>query len=274
MSPSALRSSQKSSWGRRAVGFRWLSGISLGTLLFLYLPILILMLFSFNQSPYTAQWQGFTWKWYALLFKNDNILRATSHSLWVALVACVLSTALGTSGAVAQGRFSWKGAGWWEGFFFLPLVIPELMMAVGFLLFFGLLRWDLSLWTLMVAHTTFNIPLVWLIVRARLKKLDPRLEDAAVDLGATRWMAFRKITLPLLSPAIFGGALMAFAISLDDFIISFFVSGPHSTTLPVHIYSMLKFSISPQIHALSTLLFLVSMILVVMAWVFQGRSHA
>ncbi|MEK7747117.1 MAG: ABC transporter permease subunit, partial [Elusimicrobiota bacterium] len=126
-----------------------------------------------------------------------------------------------------------------------------------------------------LAHTTLNIPIVWLIVRARLKKLDPRLEEAAMDLGATRWMAFRRVTLPLLMPGVLGGALMAFAISLDDFVISFFTAGPNSTTLPIQIYSMLKFSISPEVNALSTVLFAASMSLVLAAWLLQGKdAHA
>ena len=242
---------------------------------FLYLPILVLIVFSFNASRYGAGWQGFTFDWYRRLFGNRAILSSAVHSFWVAGISCAAATVLGTSAAVAQGRFFWRRARLWESLFFAPLLIPELMMGVGFLLFFGLLGWRSGLATLIVAHTTFNLPIVWLIVRARLKKLDPRLEDAAMDLGATRWTAFRRITLPLLAPAILSGALMAFAISLDDFFISFFVAGPASTTLPIQIYSMLKFSIDPQVNALSAALFLASMVLVVLAWLAQGEQpHA
>lgn len=244
------------------------------TLLFLYLPILVLIVFSFNKSRYGVAWGGFTLDWYARLLENRAILRSALNSLIVAAASCALATVLGTLAAVAHGRFAWKRPGIGEGLFFLPLIIPELMMAVGFLLFFGLLGWDLGLPTLIVAHTTFNLPFVWLIVRSRLKKLDPRLEEAAMDLGATRWMAFRKVTFPLLMPAILSGALMAFAISLDDFFISFFVSGPDSTTLPIQIYSMLKFSIDPQVNALSAALFVASMALVVAAWLFQEDAYA
>ncbi|HVE13763.1 MAG TPA: ABC transporter permease [Elusimicrobiota bacterium] len=252
-----------------------LAAAGVATLVFLYLPILILIVFSFNASRYGAAWHGFTLDWYRRLLENKSILASTENSLLIASCACVLSTLLGTLAAVAQGRFAWKRLGLLEGMFFLPIVIPELMMAIGFLLFFGLIGLRQGLGTLIVAHTTFDVPIVWLVVRARLKKLDPRLEDAAMDLGATRWMAFRKVTLPLLAPAILGGALMAFAISLDDFFISFFVSGPESTTLPVQIYSMLKFSIDPQVNALSAALFVASMSLVVLAWVLQGgESHA
>jgi spermidine/putrescine transport system permease protein len=262
----------------------WLALASALTLLFLYLPIFILAAFSFNASRYTAHWTGFTWHWYASLLENEDILRATLNSLVIAGASSLAATALATSAAVALGRFSWERKGLWEALLFLPLVIPELMMGIGFLIFFGLLgleRLDSShflganLVKLILAHTTLNIPIVWLIVRARLKKLDPRLEEAAMDLGATRWMAFRRVTLPLLMPGVLGGALMAFAISLDDFVISFFTAGPNSTTLPIQIYSMLKFSISPEVNALSTVLFAASMSLVFAAWLLQGRdAHA
>ena len=253
---------------------RALSVFGWGTLLFLYLPVLVLAAFSFNASRYGSLWRGFTLEWYARLLDNQAILRSTWNSLIVASASCLLATLLGTLAATAQERFPWKRKAPVEALFFLPLVIPELMMAVGLLLFFGSLRMDLGISTLIVAHTTFNLPIVWLIVRTRLRKLDPRLEDAAVDLGATRWEAFRKVTFPLLAPAVLGGALMAFVISLDDFVISFFVSGPDSTTLPVQIYSMLKFSIDPQVNALSAVLFAVSVAMVVGAWLLQGREDA
>lgn len=261
----------------------WLALASAATLLFLYLPIFILVVFSFNASRYTAHWTGFTWHWYATLLRNEDILRATLNSLVIASVSSLAATALATAAAVALGRFHWEQKELWESLLFLPLVIPELMMGIGFLLFFGLLgleRLDSSpvpganLVKLALAHTTLNIPIVWLIVRARLKKLDPRLEEAAMDLGASRWMAFWRVTLPLLMPGILGGALMAFAISLDDFVISFFSAGPNSTTLPIQIYSMLKFSISPEVNALSTVLFAASMSLVLGAWLLQDRKDA
>ena len=259
----------------------WLALASALTLLFLYLPIFILAAFSFNASRYTAHWTGFTWHWYASLLENEDILRATANSLAIASASSLLATTLATAAAVALGRFPWERKGLWEALLFMPLVIPELMMAIGFLLFFGLLgleRLDSShllganLLKLTLAHTTLNIPIVWLIVRARLKKLDPRLEEAAMDLGATRWMAFWRVTFPLLMPGILGGALMAFAVSLDDFVISFFTAGPNSTTLPIQIYSMLKFSISPEVNALSTMLFAASMSLVLAAWLLQDRT--
>ncbi|MBI5596499.1 MAG: ABC transporter permease [Elusimicrobia bacterium] len=244
------------------------------TLAFLYLPILVLVVFSFNSSKYGASWGGFTWDWYAKLFSDHKILSSTWNSLVVAALSAALSTAMGTFAAVARGRQPTAAERAKEAFFYIPLIIPELMLAVGFLLFFGTLKVDLGLWALVIAHTTLNLPIVWLIVKARLEKLDPRLEDAAVDLGATRWQALLRITLPLLAPAVAAGGLMAFIISVDCFLISFFVAGPSTTTLPIQIYSMLKYAISPEVNALSTLLFLASLAAVVAAWLLQGGEDA
>ncbi|MBI3298809.1 MAG: ABC transporter permease [Elusimicrobia bacterium] len=245
-----------------------------GTLAFLYLPLLVLVAFSFNASRFGAAWTGFTWDWYAKLLADRKIMASTWNSTVVAAVSTALATVLGTLAAVARGREATPARKAKDAFFYVPLLIPELMLAVGFLLFFGLFKADLGLLALIVAHTTLNVPIVWLIVKARLEKIDPRLEDAAVDLGATRWQALRKVTLPLLMPAIAAGALMAFVISIDCFLISFFVAGPSTTTLPIQIYSMLKFAISPEVNALSTLLFLASLVLVVAAWLLQGGEDA
>ena len=245
-----------------------------GTLAFLYLPILVLVVFSFNSSRYGASWEGFTWDWYGKLLSDRKILASTWNSLVVAASSSLLATAMGTFAAVSRGEEPTPAARAKDAFFYIPLLIPELMLAVGFLLFFGTLKLDLGLGALVIAHTTLNLPIVWLIVKARLEKLDPRLEDAAIDLGATRWQALWKVTLPLLLPAVAAAGLMAFIISIDCFLISFFVAGPSTTTLPIQIYSMLKFAISPEVNALSTLLFLASLAAVVAAWLLQGGEDA
>lgn len=252
----------------------WVAAAGWTTLAFLYLPLVVLVVFSFNASRYGSAWGGFTLDWYAKLLGDRKILASTWNSVVVAALSSALSVVMGTLAVVARGRGGASGADWRDAFFYVPLLVPELMLAVGFLLFFGLLKGDLGLGALVIAHTTLTLPLVWLIVKARFEKLDPRLEDAAVDLGATRWQAFLKVTLPLLAPAVTAGALMAFVTSLDCFLISFFVSGPSTTTLPVQIYSMLKFSISPEVNALSTLFFLASFALVVAAWLLQGGDDA
>ena len=244
---------------------------SVTVLVLLYLPILVLAVYSFNRSRYSAAWCGFTLEWYARLWNNRSIQSATVNSIIVASASSILSTFLAVTAALAQERFSWKRKAWLQASFLLPVVVPELMMAVGFLLLFGLLGAGGGLPALILGHTTLNLPIVWLIVRARLARLDPRLEEAAMDLGATRGAAFWKVTVPLLMPAVLGGGLMAFAVSLDDFVISFFLNGPRSTTLPVQIYSMIKFSLSPVVNALTTVLFAASVLLVVAAWVLQER---
>ncbi|MFA5138158.1 MAG: ABC transporter permease [Elusimicrobiota bacterium] len=247
---------------------------SVCALVFLYLPILVLAVYSFNRSRYSAAWCGFTLDWYSRLWSSRAIQSAALNSLIVAAASSLLATSLAVSAALAQERFSWKRKAWLQASFLLPVVVPELMMAVGFLLLFGLLGAGGGLPALILGHTTLNLPIVWLIVRARLSRLDPRLEEAAMDLGATRGQAFWKVTVPLLMPAVLGGGLMAFAVSLDDFVISFFLNAPNSTTLPVQIYSMIKFSMSPVVNALTTVLFAASVLLVVAAWVLQERRDA
>ena len=249
----------------------WLITASVADLLFLYLPIAILIVFSFNASKLSARWQGFSLQWYAMLFTDQALLAATVNSLIVATVSTVLAGVLGILTAVALERqpFRWQGA--FEGFLLMPIVIPEIMMGVAMLLFFVMIKLPLSLVTMITAHTIFNFPVVALIVRARLRKLDPQLEEAALDLGATPWVAFKRVTLPLLMPGIIGALLMAFTLSLDDFIISFFTAGVGSTTLPIRVYGMLKSAVTPEVNALSAILVLVSMALVAAATWVQRR---
>lgn len=240
----------------------WLQGMSLSNVLFLYLPIAVLVLFSFNASRLLATWQGFTLKWYAALAEDRALLAATWNSLLVAVVSTFLATGLGVAVALGLERLGFRSRRVIEGVMLLPLVVPEIMMGVALMLFFVFVRLPLGLPTVIIAHTAFNLPLVMVIVRTRLGKLDPRLEEAASDLGATPWQVFRRVTFPLLRPAVVGAALMAFTVSLDDFIVTFFTAGPGSTTLPLKVYSMIKSGVSPEINALSAILVLVSMGLV------------
>ncbi len=250
----------------------WLQVISLGNLLFLYLPVAILVLFSFNASRLSATWQGFTLKWYAALARDRALLAATWNSLLVAGISTILATGLGVAAALGLERLGSRSRRMIEGAMLLPLVVPEIMMGVALMLFFVLIKLPLGLPTVIIAHTAFNLPLVMVIVRARLRKLDPCLEEAASDLGATPWQVFRRVTFPLLRPAIVGAALMAFTVSLDDFIVTFFTAGPGSTTLPLKVYSMIKSGVSPEINALSAVLVLVSMGLVGLSLAIQGRG--
>lgn len=245
--------------------------VGVADLLFLYAPIAVLIVFSFNASKLSAHWQGFSLQWYAKLFSDEAILSSTVNSLIVAAVSTIFATVLGVLTAWTLERRAFRGQAGFESLLLMPIVIPEIMMGVAMLLFFVMIGLPLSLFTMIIAHTIFNFPVVALIVRARLRKLDPVLEEAAHDLGATPWLAFRHITLPLLMPGVIGAVLMAFTLSLDDFIISFFLAGAGSTTLPVKVYGMLKTAVTPEVNALSAVLVVISMVLVTVATWIQRR---
>jgi spermidine/putrescine transport system permease protein len=253
-------------------GRRWLLGASLFDLAFLYAPVAVLILFSFNASKLSASWQGFTFQWYRALAADEALIASLQNSLLVASVSTLIATVLGVSAAVSLERFRFRRQQVVEGAMLLPLVMPEVMMGVALMLFFVMIKLPLSLVTVTIGHAAFNLPVVMVMVRARLRKLDPGLEEAARDLGATPWQAFQRVTLPLLMPAIIGAALMAFTISFDDFIVTFFTAGPGSTTLPLRVYSMVKSGVSPVINALSAVLVLMSMALIGMALALQRRE--
>ena len=250
----------------------WLGGISWAGVGFLYAPILVLIVFSFNASRLSASWQGFTWHWYDALWHDEALRAATANSFLVAGWSTAIVMLLGVPAAMGLERVKLRSARVIEATLLLPLVIPEVMMGVGLLLLFVTVRMPLSLTTVAIGHAAFNLPVAIAIVRARLRKLDPRLEEAAHDLGASSWQTFRHITWPLLRPAVWGAGLLAFTISLDDFIVTFFVAGPGATTLPLKVYSMIKSGVSPEINALSSVLVLVSMMLVAVSVALQRRS--
>ncbi len=247
---------------------------------FFYAPILVLVIFSFNSSRYVSQWEGFSLAWYVKLFANEAIGLALRNTLIVGGISTVISTIMGTLIAVGMERFRFRGQTALDSILYLPIIIPDIAMAVMLLLFFvqaanllGLLgiRFSLGLTTIILAHVAFNISYVAVVVRARLAGFDKSLEEAASDLYANEWATFRHVTLPLIMPGILGGALLAFTLSLDDFVVTFFTSGPGSTTLPLHIYSMVKTGITPEINALSTLMLLASIVLVLTSLVLQRR---
>ncbi|MEI2612753.1 MAG: ABC transporter permease [Candidatus Promineifilaceae bacterium] len=248
-----------------------LTWLALGVFLFLYLPIFILIIYSFNANKVVGVWQGFSTQWYSELFTDRALGRALQVSLWVAFWSTVLSTILGTLSALVLERYRFWGKLTYDAILYLPVIIPDIVMALSSLLFFVMFNVALSRYTVLVIHVAFNVAFVAIVVRARLADMDERLEEAAADLGADGWTIFRRITLPLLMPGIISGALMAFTLSLDDFVITFFVSGPGSTTLPVQVYSMIKFGITPEINAISTLMLLGSTVLVVISLVLQRR---
>jgi spermidine/putrescine transport system permease protein len=233
--------------------------------LFLYAPIAVLVIFSFNRSRLSARWLGFTTEWYGALWRNDQIFGSLLNSLIVALAVTLVCVAAGTLAALVSARAQLRGRVWLDGLVYLPLVIPEIVMAVAMVMFFSLVHLDLSIWTIIVAHITFCISYVIIVVGARLSGMDRSLQEAAMDLGANEWTAFRRVTLPLAAPGILSAALLVFTTSFDDYLITSFVSGVRSTTLPLEIYSQLKRGITPEINAVSAAILLATIPLVFIA---------
>lgn len=250
---------------------RLLSWYAIAIFGFLYLPIFILIIYSFNANKVVGVWQGFSLQWYEELFTDRAIASAFKNSIWVATWSTLISTVLGTMAALVLERYRFRGRLTFDAVLYLPIIIPDIVMALSTLLFFVMVGIALSRNTILIAHVAFNISFVAVIVRARLATMDDNLEEAAADLGASEWTAFRRVTMPLLMPGIVAGALLAFTLSLDDFVITFFVSGPGSTTLPVRVYSMIKFGVTPEVNAISTLMLLGSTILVIFSLVIQRR---
>ncbi|MGE5278742.1 MAG: extracellular solute-binding protein [Acidobacteriota bacterium] len=233
------------------------------TYVFLYAPIAVVTLYSFNARRYGMVWSGFTTQWYATLLKSPDKIVAAENTVVLAVASTAVSTLLGTMLGYGLSRYVFPGKRLFSWLMYIPVVIPDIVMAVAMLLFFALLRgwtglFELGLPTMILAHITFQIPFVAIVVRSRMAGMDPAIEEAARDLGADGWQTFRHVTLPLIAPGIVAGALLAFTLSLDDFVVSFFTAGPGSTTLPILIYSSVKRGITPDINALSTLIVLAS----------------
>jgi spermidine/putrescine transport system permease protein len=265
------RMARHGSWLGRAIRTAITANGILGYV-FLYAPILILVIFSFNSSRFVSAWEGFSFRWYRELFQNEAMGAALRNSLFVALSSTLISTVFGTMVALAMERYQFFGKLPFDALLYLPIIIPDIAMAVMLLLFFVMSKITLSLVTIIISHVAFNISFVAVVVRARLAGFDRSLEEAAQDLGANEIKTFWHVTLPLLMPGILGGALLAFTLSLDDFVITFFTAGVGSTTLPLRIYSMVKLGITPEINAISTLLLLASMTLVMLSLFFQRKG--
>ncbi|MEF3272945.1 MAG: ABC transporter permease [Chloroflexus sp.] len=249
--------------------------------LFLYAPIILLVIFSFTRDEFGVRWTGFTLDWYIRLFNNPRMMGAAWNTLVVATISTIVSTIIGTLLAMAMERYRFRGRGAVEGLIYLPIVVPEIVMAVA-LLAFSAIVFDLiklvtgetlrrSLATVTIGHIAFSISFVVVVVRTSLKNFDRRLEEAAADLGADSWNIFWRITFPLILPGIVGGALLAFTLSLDDFIISLFLSGPGTSLLPVEVYNRVRRAVTPEINAISTLMLLLSMALVAISQLLQRR---
>ncbi|MFQ5406841.1 MAG: ABC transporter permease [Anaerolineales bacterium] len=256
---------------RAAFNAHALTWLAFGIFLFLYLPIFILIGYSFNANKVVGVWTGFSTEWYGALLANDQLISAFKVSLWVGVWSTVVSTIAGTLAAFVLERYRFIGKLTFDAVLYLPIIIPDIVMALSTLLFFVIFSVPLSRYTVLIAHIAFNISFVAIVVRARLADMDSTLEEAAADLGADEWTAFRRITLPLLMPGIISGALLAFTLSLDDFVITFFVAGPGATTLPVRVYSMIKFGVTPEVNAVSTLMFVGSTLLVAISLLLQRK---
>ena len=262
-------------YGRRA----WLRVTLWATLLFLYAPIVILIAYSFNDSRRNIVWRGFTLKYYEKAWNNSSLIEAFTNSLTIALISTVVSVVLGMMAAVMLWRFRFPGRSAYEGAVALPIIVPEICMGIAMMAFFSRvgwptdLPWPLSLGAITIAHISFSFPFVAMVVRARLARFNPELEEAARDLGATQWQSFRDVLLPYMRPGLVAGGLLAFTLSLDDFVITFFTSGPETVTFPVKVYSMIRFSVTPEVNAASTVLIAITVVLTTIAIWLQNRSE-
>ncbi len=245
---------------------------------FLYAPIVVVIVYSFNSARRGGPWRGFTTEWYATLFHSPEKLSAVTNTVILAVASTAISTVLGTLLGYGLSRFSFPGKKLFSWLMYIPVVVPDIVAAVAMLMFCSFVRnWtgllELGLTTMIIAHVTFQIPLIAIVVRSRLAGMDPAIEEAAHDLGADAWQKFRHVTLPLLMPGVLAGAALAFTMSIDDFVISFFTAGPGATTLPILIYSSVKRGITPDINALATLIVLASIVGTITVTMLQRRGR-
>ena len=222
-----------------------------------YLPLLIVVVFSFNDSKLTVGWKGFTLRWYQTLFRNAALMEALRNSILLGVLSCLFAAVIGTLGAIGMARVHFKTKGMMEYLSTIPMIVPEIILAMAFMAFFSTLGLPFGMVTLVIAHTAFCIPYVFMMVKARLVGIDKSLEEAARDLGASPARTFWDITLPLIMPAVLSGCILAFAMSFDDVVISLFVTGPTLSTLPIKVYTQLKTGVTPEINALCTMILLV-----------------
>lgn len=236
--------------------------VTIAVLFFLYLPIVVLIINSFNDSRFGGEWMGFTLKWYKRLMHERALWQSFRNSLIVALSATITSSILGTTAALALYRYKTRLQKVHYGLIYVPLVIPDILTGISLLLLFIALNIKLGLFTVFITHTTFCMSYVTMVILARLQNFDFSMIEAAQDLGANSWTVFRKVLMPLLAPGIAAGAMLAFTLSIDDFVITFFVAGQGTTTLPIYIYSMIKYGSTPVINALSVILLILTFVVI------------
>lgn len=233
--------------------------------LFFYLPIIVLIVYSFNNTQYSLLWHGFTWQWYVELFNDSDLWIATWHSFFLGITAATVATIIGMLAAVLLYRYKFLGRNFLNGLVFILILSPEIVSGASLLMLFTALNFSMGFITLLIAHISFCIPFVIVTTFSRLVSFDKNIFEAAKDLGANDWLIFRRIILPLLWPALFAGWLLSFTLSLDDVIISYFVAGPEFEILPLRIYSMVRSGIKPEINALCSVLFCVTLTLIVLS---------
>ncbi|EAV41078.1 ABC transporter permease [Roseibium aggregatum] len=256
-------------------------------LVFIYVPILLITVFSFNSNPVNMMiWQGFTFDWYRTIFgfptelneltlyveSTDQLYNAVLNSLTVALITTAVSTVLGTSVALAVARFRFRLKNFYRALMFMPMIMPDIILGIALLIFFVSFGFGLGLHTIIIGHCTFLSSYVFIVVSARISDMDDSLEEASADLGADGWTTFKRVTLPLIAPGVIGGAMLAFIISMDDLVITYFISGVDSTTLPVHIYGMLRRGIKPEINAIATVMLVFSFIIASVGLYMRSRK--
>jgi spermidine/putrescine transport system permease protein len=249
----------------------WLRIYSLLVYGFIYAPILILIIFSFNTQKLNVRWEGFTLDWYSVLFHDRQIFLATKNTLIIAIISTLVATIIGTMAALAMHRYRFPFYNASETMMYIPIVIPEVVMGISLLVFFAIINVSLGLTTITFSHIAFNIPFVALVVRARLHGYDKAIDEAAMDLGANEITTFRRVTLPIIMPGVLSGAMLALTLSLDDYVITFFTAGPGSTTLPLRVYSMARFMVTPEINALSTIWVSIIFVLLAIGQIAQSK---
>jgi spermidine/putrescine transport system permease protein len=266
-------------YGRRL----WLKALFVIIYIMLYVPIITLIAFSFNTDKRGIVWRGFTLNNYAKAWNNSALIEAMTNSLMIALIATIIATLIGSMVALMLWRFRFPLKGSYEAFMGLPIVIPEICMGVALLLFFNItgltntvikLPWPFNLSNIIFAHVAFCFPFVTVVVRSRLVGFNRQLEEASKDLGATEWQTFKNVIIPYMMPGLIAGALLAFTLSLDDFVITFFTSGPETVTFPVKVYSMVKFGVSPEINAASTILIVITIVATILAMKLQAPEKS
>jgi spermidine/putrescine transport system permease protein len=276
---------------RLSSGWVTLTLFSLGFFTFIYLPLIIITVYSFNSNPVNMMvWDGFTLDWYRGLFglqervddlgmnraiyveSTDQLIAALKNSLTIAFFTTSISTVIGTATAIALARYRFRARGFYSGFLLIPMMMPDIVLGIGLLIFFVTIGFQLSLLTIIIGHCTFLISYVFVVVQARMAGLDPALEEASADLGASEWLTLRKVLLPQLAPGIVGGALLAFVISMDDLVITYFIAGTGSTTLPLFIFSMVRRGVKPEINAIATLIILASVVIAALGLWLRSRK--